>query len=108
MRRPHWAWQDPREAIGKLEKTQFAHTLGGDAARGDIGHGAGGEIQARVRDVHLVGQDGNANRLDLRNGRIHQREQNIQIVNHHVVHDVYIQAARREHAKAMDFEIKRT
>ena len=39
--------------------------------------------------------------------RIDQREQNIQIVNHHVIHDINIQAARRENAEAMNFEIER-
>ena len=39
--------------------------------------------------------------------RVHQRKQNIEVVNHHVVHHVDIQAARRENAQAVDFEKQR-
>src|ERR1700675_3813337 len=91
-----------------LEKTQLAHAFGRDAARRDIGDGAGSEIEARVRDVHFVGQDGDADRLFLGDRRIHESEQNIQVMNHDVVNDVDIQAARREYAEAMNFKVKWT
>ena len=90
-----------RNVLVLLEEAQLAHAFDGDAAGGDVGHRAGGEFQARVRDVHLVGDDGNAQRVNLRDRRIHQASRMIQVVNHHVVHHVNIQAARREHAEAM-------
>jgi len=79
-----------------LEKSQLAHAFGGDTARRYVGHGTGSEIEARVCDVHFVGQDGNADRFYFRDRRIHQGEQDIQVVNHDVVYDVNIQATRRE------------
>src|ERR1700686_2824508 len=89
-----------------LEETELAHAFGGDAARGDIGDRARCEIKASVGDIHFVGQDRYANRLYFRDGSIHQSEQDIQVMNHDVIHDVNIQAARRENAETMDFEVK--
>src|SRR5712672_1695058 len=90
-----------------LKKTQLAHALGRYAARGDVGDGAGSEIEARVRDIHLVGQDGYADRFYFRHRRIHERQQDIQVMNHDVIHYVNIQAARREYAEAVNFKVKR-
>ena len=36
------------------------------------------------------------------------RQQNIQIVNHHVIYHINIEAARREYAEAMNFKVQRT
>src|SRR5882672_11936827 len=41
-----------------------------------------------------------------RDGRTHQGEQDIQVVNHDIVHHVNIQAARRENAETMNFKVK--
>ena len=84
----------------RLEKTQLAHALGRNAARRDIGNRAGGKIEARMRDVHLIGQNGNTNGFDVRHRSVNQGKQDIQIVDHHVVHDVYVKTARREYAEA--------
>ena len=88
-----------------LKKAQLAHALGGDAAGGQVGDRAGGKLQARVRDVDLVGDHGNAQRMNRRHRRISQREQDIQIVNHHVVDHVDVQAARRKYAQPMYLKV---
>ena len=62
------------------------------------------KLDARVRDIDFVGDHRNADGFEVHDGRIHERKQNIEVVNHHVVHHVDIQAARRENAEAMDFE----
>src|SRR5258708_15926310 len=90
-----------------LKKTQLAHALGRYAARGDVGDGARSEIEARVSDIHLVGQDGYADRFYLRDRRIHECQQDVQVMNHDVIHYVNIQAARREDAEAVNFKVKR-
>ena len=40
-------------------------------------------------------------------GALTMREQNVEIVDHHVIHHVNIEAARRENAEAMHLEIQR-
>ena len=62
------------------------------------------KFDARVRDVDFVRDHRNADGFQIHDGRVHERKQNIEVVNHHVVHDVDIQAARRENAEAVDFE----
>src|SRR5258706_3276002 len=90
-----------------LKKTQLAHALGRHAARGDVGDGTRSEIEARMSDIHLVGQDGYADRFYFRDRRIHERQQDVQVMNHDVIHYVNIQAARREYAETVNFKVKR-
>src|SRR5258705_4482296 len=90
-----------------LKKAQLAHALGRYAARGDVGDGTRSEIEARMSDIHLVGQHGYANRFYFRDRRIHERQQDVQVMNHDVIHYVNIQAARREDAEAVNFKVKR-
>src|SRR5258708_12777238 len=90
-----------------LKKTQLAHALGRYAARGDVGDGTRSEIEARVSDIHLVGQDGYADRFYFRDRRIHECQQDVQVMNHDVIHYVNIQAARREDAESVNFKVKR-
>src|SRR5258708_5510823 len=85
-----------------LKKTQLAHALGRYAARGDVGDGTRSEIEARVSDIHLVGQDGYADRSYFRDRRIHECQQDVQVMNHDVIHYVNIQAARREDAESVE------
>jgi len=46
--------------VGFLEKSQLAHALGGDAAGGEVGHAAVGELEADVGDIHLAGENRDA------------------------------------------------
>ena len=50
---------------------------------------------------------GNADGFQVDHRRVHQREQDIEIVDHHVVDHVNIQAARRENAQPVNFEKQR-
>ena len=93
-----------RDVFVLLEEAHLADALGGDAAGGDVGDGAGCKLDARLRDIDFVGDHRNADGFQVRDRRVHQRKQNIEVVNHHVVDHVDIQAARRENAQAMDFE----
>jgi hypothetical protein len=93
-----------RNVFVLLKKAHFADTFGGDAAGGEIRHGASFELDARVGDVHFVGHHRDANCFQIRDGRIDERENYVEIVDHHVVHHVNIQAAGREDTEAVDFE----
>src|SRR5579862_3153951 len=90
-----------------LKKTHFAHPLGGNPAGRDVGDRAGFEIQARVGDVDFIGQDGNSDGLDVHHWRIHQREQNIQVMNHNIIYHINIETPWSEHAETVDLKIKR-
>ena len=93
-----------RDVFVFLEEAHFADALGGDAAGGEIGDGAGFKFDAGVSDVHFIADDGDADGFEVDNRRIDEREQDIEVVDHDVVHDVDIEAARRKNAEAMDFE----
>jgi len=46
----------------------------------------------------------NSNRLQIHDRRVHQREKNVEIVNHDVVNYIDIQAARSENSQSMHFK----
>ena len=93
-----------RDVFVLLEEAHLADAFGGNAAGGEIRDGAGFKFDAGVGDVHFVGDHGDADGFQVDDGRIDEREQDVEVVNHHVVDDVDIEAARRKNAEAMDFE----
>src|SRR5260370_8043146 len=90
-----------------LEEWYRAAALWGNAARRDICDRAASELEAGMRDVHFVGQNRNAHGLHLGHWLLDQREQNVEIVNHQVIDNIHIQAARCEYPQAMHFEKQR-
>ncbi len=93
-----------RDVFVLLEKAHLADAFGGDAAGGEIGDGAGFKFDARVGDVHLIADDWDADGFQIYDWRVDERKQDVEIVDHDVVNDVDIEAARRKNAEAMDFE----
>ena len=93
-----------RDVFVLLKEAHLADALGGNAAGGDVGDRSGGELDARLRDVHFIGDHRNADGFQVGDRRIDQREQDIQIVNHHVVDHIDVEAARRKNAEAVNFE----
>ena len=83
----------------RLEEAELADLLGGDAAGGEVGDAAGFELDADVGDVDLGREDGQANGADLADGRLRQREDDVEIVNHQVEDDVDVERARGEDAR---------
>src|SRR5712692_10436912 len=90
-----------------LEESYLADSFCGNAARRDIGDRAAGELEPGMRDVHFVGQNRNAHGLHLGHWLLDQGEQNVEIVNHQVIDNIHIQAARCEYSQAMHFEKQR-
>jgi len=97
-----------RDVFVLLEEAHLADAFGGDAAGGEIRDGAGFKFDAGVGDVHFVADDGNAHGFEINNRRVDEREQDVEVMDHYVVDDVNIQAARRKNAEAVDFEKHRT
>lgn len=93
-----------RYVLVRLEKAHFPHPFGGDAAGGEICNAAGGELDAGVRNINLVGQDRQAGGTDFFDWRIDERKHGIEVVNHQVENYVHVERAGRENAEAMDFE----
>jgi len=89
------------DILAGLEEAQFADTLGGDARGGEVGHAAGFELDADVRDVYLGGQDGQADGADFAYRRIGEGEHDVQVVDHEVEDHVDVQRARGEDGQAM-------
>src|SRR5712664_3013675 len=90
-----------------LEKPHVAHTLRGNPAGRDIRDRAPHKLQPCMRDIHFVGKDRNSDCFHFRNRLSHQRQQDVQVVNHQVVDHVHIEAARREHPQPVHFKKKR-
>ena len=73
---------DVARDFAAAEDADFAHALGADAAHGEIRNTAVGEAESRVRDVRGLAQNGNANTIHVDHRRFHEREHDIEIVNH--------------------------
>ena len=65
------------------------------------------ETTAEHSRYRPAGKNGNSGRADFVRQFPVKREDDIQIVNHEIQHDIDIQAARREHAQPVYFEEKR-
>src|SRR5713226_8640435 len=96
-----------RDVFMLLEESYLADSFCGNAARRDIGDCAAGELEPGMRDVHFVAQNRNAHGLHLGHWLLDQGEQNVEIVNHQVIDNIHIQAARCEYSQAMHFEKQR-
>ena len=87
-----------------LKEAHFADAFGGDAAGSEIRDRAGFKFDAGVGDVHFVADDGDADGFEVDDRRVDEREQDVEVVDHHVVNDINVEAARRKNPQAMDFE----
>ncbi len=74
----------------------------------EVRDGSGGEFDACLSDIHFTRNHGNAHSFQVGDGRVHKREQDIQVVNHHVIHHIDIETPRRKDAQPVDFEKHRT
>src|SRR6266404_1315213 len=97
------------DVIARLEETHLANLFSADARGGDIGDGARGKLQARVRGIHAVSQDRDSDGMQAGDLDFFadQPLHDVQIVNHQVEHDVDVQGTRGELAYAMYLEIDR-
>ena len=93
-----------RQVLVGLEEAEFAHAFGGDAAGGEVGDAAVGELQADISDIDLAGKDGNAGGADLFGLGLGEREYEVHVVDHEIEHDVYVETARAEEIHAVDLE----
>ena len=80
-----------REVLVRLEETELANLLGGDAAGGEVGDAAGFEFDAYVGDVGLAGENGQPDGADFADGRIGEAENDVEVVNHEVEDDVDVE-----------------
>src|SRR6266545_3338843 len=85
----------------RLEEADLADALLADPARGHVRDAAGRESQPGVRDVVLVGQHRHAHRFYRDRLGFHQCEDDVEVVDHQVEHDVNVQAPIRKHPEAM-------
>ncbi len=79
------------EVLVRLEEAELADLLGGDAGGGEVGDAAGGELDADVGDVGFAGEDGEADGANLFDGRLGEREDDVEVVDHEVEDDVDVE-----------------
>jgi len=89
------------EVLARLKEAQLADLFGTDAAGGEVGDAAVGELEADVGDVGLVREDGKADGADVCDWRVDEAEYDIEIVDHEVEHDIDVERAGGEDAEAM-------
>src|SRR5438067_8149788 len=87
------------------EEAHLAHALLRDAAGGEVGDGAVGELEADVRDVDLVGEHGDADGADLDDLLAEEGEDEVEIVDHQVEEDVDVERASDEDAEALGLDV---
>ena len=100
---PSFAVVDRKVRVG-LEDAELPLALEGHAARGDVGDATVGEAQPRVGDVDGIGQDGDADRLHRAQRRRHHAEDDVEVVDHEVQHDVDVGAALGERREAVTLD----
>src|SRR5437588_838717 len=96
-----------RDVLSGLEEAQFTNLFGTHAAGREVGYTSAVENQAHVGDVHVFAEHGQAHGADLFDFGIRKSQDNIQVVNHQVQHDVDVQTACAEHAHPVNFEEQR-
>jgi len=87
-----------------LEETQLADTLCADTAGGEVGDAAVFELYPDVCDIDLVGEYGETDGTNLADGRRNQTEHDVEVVDHEVEHDVYVERAGGEDAESVRLE----
>lgn len=95
------------QTFAGLEDAHAAFHHRGNPAGGDVGGAAVLKDEMRVHDVGVRGDDRPAHCAEARNRRLHERENDVQIVNHQVDDHIHIRAAVGEHAYALGFDEKR-
>lgn len=87
-----------------LEEAKFADALRGDAGGSEVGDAAGGEFDSDVGDIGLLRQDGEAHGVDLRDRRLCQVENDVEVMDHEIEDYVRVEGARGEDGEAVRLE----
>src|SRR5580698_2841122 len=87
-----------------LEEAEFADALGADAAGGEVGDAAVLELYPDICDVDLVGEHGETDCADFAHWRGDEAQDDVEVVDHQVEDDVYIERAGGKDAKPVRLE----
>ncbi len=87
-----------------LKPADLPHTVSADAACRQVRDTARGEAQPHVGNVYPIGQHRNANGFNRRHLGIDDREDDVEVMNHHIEDDIDIKAAVGKRPKPMDFD----
>ena len=94
---------DRQVGVG-LEEADLPDAVAADPARREVGDAAVLEPQPRVGDVDAPGQHRHADRLDRRDLRPHERQDDVEVVDHQVEDDVDVEAALGERAEPVHLD----
>src|SRR5215213_9092897 len=97
------------DIIMRLKETHLANLFRADTRGSDIGDRAGSEFKPRIGRIHTARQHGNADGPHIRHFHLASDKplHYVQIVNHQIQHDIYIERARGKLADAVYLEIER-
>ena len=87
-----------------LEDSDFAHAILADAARSDVGNAPRRELQPRVGDIRFLRQHRDADGLDGDHLGWHDRQHDIEVMNHQIEDDVDVEAAIGKRTQPMHFD----
>ena len=93
-----------RDVFARLEETKLANLFGRDPAGGEVGDAAAGKGKTDVRDVDAFRQDRDAGGPDFVWLFARKAEDDVEIVNHEIEHNVDVETAGGEHAEAVNLE----
>src|SRR5690606_19697385 len=86
---------------------QAAFRCGAGAACGEAGDAAVGEVQAGIGDIPVPGDDVYAARLDVGDGRVHQRQHHVDVVDHEIEYHADVAAAAAPAGQATRLDVTR-
>ena len=87
------------DVLMRLEEAKLADALCADAAGGEVGDAAGGELDAHVGDVDFSREDGKTDGLQGMHGRLNEAENDVEVMHHEIEDDVDVERARGEDAE---------
>src|SRR5439155_4958788 len=85
-------------------ESNLPHAIAADAAGGQVRDAAVREPHARVRDVDASRQHRDADRLDGLDVGVHNRQHDVEVVDHQIEDDVDVEAALGKRPEAVDFD----
>ena len=83
-----------------LKEAHLPDLLCADTRGSDVGDCSGRKFETRIRSINTIRQDRNPDGSHVRHFNLTAYEplHDVQIVNHQIEHNVYVQAARAEQA----------
>lgn len=91
----------------RLKEAHFADAFCTNSAGSKVCDATGFELDAHIGNVDLRREDGQADGMEIADRRLDEAKYDIEIVDHEVENDIYIERAGSEDTEAMDLKKQR-